>query len=186
MEKFTCFNYNPTKARIGDCVLRAITAFEYVERKLKNVEQISSEELYEKVKLGITSYGDYTLQRYFEKYLSEHGYVRVEAFNYIDNIRIRTENQLAMFCKNFNVMALALSNTHMAYVDPILGVVDTWDSRRKRLEYFYIKEEDVERLELKLTEDVDGNTNIKRVSTKENIIGYNKINGKSPIQMGLK
>lgn len=186
MEKFTCINYNPTKARIGDCVLRAITAFEHFEKKLKNVEQISSEELYEKVKLGITSYGDYTLRYYFEKYLSERGYVRVDAFNYIDNVRIRTENQLAMFCKNFNVMALALSNTHMAYVDPNLGVVDTWDSRRKRLEYFYIKEEDVERLKLKLAEAGDRNTDIKCVSTKENTIGYNKINGKSPIQMGLK
>ncbi|SCO93484.1 hypothetical protein [Enterococcus phage VPE25] len=179
MEKITLENFNPQLDRIGDCVLRAITAFEYYEMYNLGACDLSTYDTYNRIKDEIESHGPYDRQINFEKYLSNHGYVRINAYKWIDNIRVRSANQLAIFCKNFNISALALSNTHMAYVDPKKGVVDTWDSRRKHLEVFYIKEEDVHKLDLKMKEEIDRFTNIKYVDTKENVIKMNKVNDKS-------
>ena len=185
MEKFICMNYNPDQKRTGDCVLRAIAAFEHFEIKKNDEGIISSAEIYKRIKSEILEHGSYELQLNFEKYLSKHNYVRINTYRWIDNIDLRTVNQLATFCKNFNLRALALTNNHMVYVDPE-GVIDTWDSRRKRLESFYVKEEDIKKLGVTLLDEADHFTDIKYVDTKENVIRYNKVNDRTYRQIRLK
>lgn len=183
MEKFIMENYNPEGKRIGDCVLRGITAFHSFDQ---NYEENDSDKIYYNTKKEIEKYGQYNIQWNFEKYLRDNNFVRLNAYSWVKNIKIRTVNQLAIFCSNFKVQALGVSNNHMTYVDPELGIIDTWDSRLKRLESIYFKKEDVERLKIIIDEETKSNTEIPFIDTKKNTIHFNKINGVTSKKMNIK
>lgn len=53
-----------------------------------------------------------------------------------------TGNRLIDFCKNNRINAIGVSKNHAVYVDYKIGMVDTWNSRRKRIRFILINKDD--------------------------------------------
>lgn len=148
MNQLTLKNFNPNNELTGDCVLRAFTAL------------LENELSYNEIKKEILKYGKTFDRAYtFDKFASEIGMVKVDNNPYNTN-EVKTFNRAIEFAKQFKVGMICIANNHAVYVDYKNGLIDTWDSRSKRIRYFYIFKEDAELLGLK----INGNTNSKFTS----------------------
>ena len=138
-------NYNPDKKSTGDCVLRAFSA--YLDKELS----------YDEIKEKIMAYGNqsdptrYKNEFAFGNFAGEIGLVKVKCAKW-NRFDLSNINRAINFSKQFKVGMLCIVNTHMAYIDPKWGLIDTWDSRGKRLEYFYIHRDDALMLGLEIIE----------------------------------
>lgn len=152
MKFYTNYNANPQGLRIGDCVLRAFTSF-------------LQGPTYEEVKEGILKYGyDYTRAKNFEPYAFENDLVKIDLLS-SQHKGLGTFNQLALFCEQYNVRAIGMSMTHLVYVDPKIGVVDTWDSRMRRTVCFFIEKKDADRIGIPYT--TQENKTIMKIAEKK-------------------
>lgn len=150
MNQLTIKNVNPRNESIGDCVVRAFTA--YFDKELD----------YDSVKKEIIKYGKYD-QSYersyvFDKFAKEAGFVKIECRKrYGSKNEIKTFNRAIEFAKQFRIAIVCMSNTHAAYIDYKDGLIDTWDSRGKHMHYFYIHRDDAKLLGLEIKEDFNKN-----------------------------
>lgn len=129
-------NVNPNAEYIGDCVLRSFTS--YFEDEL-TYEEIKNKILAIAKGKRSTDPNAYTRPIYFNTFAYDANMVRI----YVDEKReFSTGNRLIKFCKKNKINAIGISNNHTAYVDHKIGLVDTWDSRRKHIEYILINKDD--------------------------------------------
>lgn len=129
-------NVNPNAENIGDCVLRSFTS--YFE------DELTYEEIKKKIVAIARSKGSveshpYRRPVYFNSFANDANMVRI----YVDDKKeFSTGNRLIKFCKKNKINAIGISNTHAAYVDHKIGLVDTWDSRRKHINFILINKDD--------------------------------------------
>lgn len=129
-------NVNPNAENIGDCVIRSFTS--YFEDEL-TYEEIKNEILAISKSYGSTNPQAYQRPIYFENFAKDANMVKI----YVDDKKeFSTGNRLIKFCKKNKINAIGISNTHAAYVDYKVGLIDTWDSRRKHINYILINKDD--------------------------------------------
>ena len=140
MNKLTRRNLNPRGERLGDCVLRAFSAL------------LENELSYDEIKKEIVKYDAYGKMYnqvvYFEKFANELGMVRIDNNSKNAN-EVKTFNRAIEFAEQFRISMVCIANDHAGYIDYKNGLIDTWDSRSKRIKYFYIYKEDAEMIGLK-------------------------------------
>lgn len=129
-------NVNPNAENIGDCVLRSFTS--YFE------DELTYDIIKEKILAIAKSYGNndphaYRRPVYFNTFANDANMVRI----YVDEKKeFSTGNRLIKFCKKNKINAIGISNTHAAYIDHKIGLVDTWDSRRKHITFILVNKDD--------------------------------------------
>lgn len=129
-------NVNPNAENIGDCVIRSFTS--YFEDEL-TYEVIKKKILAIAKSVGNTNPYAYRRPIYFEPFAKNANMVKI----YVDDKKeFSTGNRLIKFCKKNKINAIGISNTHAAYVDYKVGLIDTWDSRRKHINYILINKDD--------------------------------------------
>lgn len=136
MKDLVIRNVNPKNENIGDCVLRSFTS--YFEDEL-TYEEIKNKIVTIARNKGSKNPRPYTIPLYFNDFAKEANMVRI----YVDYKKeFSTGNKLIKFCEKNKINAIGISNDHAAYVDHKVGLIDTWDSRRKRIRYILINKDD--------------------------------------------
>jgi hypothetical protein len=136
MKDLVIKNVNPKNENTGDCVLRSFTS--YFEDEL-TYEEIKNK-IFEIAKSrGNIDLHPYRYPKYFLAFAKEANMVKI---NVDDKKEFSTGNRLIDFCKNNRINAIGVSNNHAVYVDYKIGMVDTWDSRRKRIRFILINKDD--------------------------------------------
>lgn len=129
-------NVNPNAENIGDCVIRSFTS--YFE------DELTYEEIKNKIVTIARNKGSkepcpYTRPMYFTTFANEANMVKI----YVDDKKeFSTGNRLIKFCEKNKINVIGISNNHAVYVDYKIGLVDTWDSRRKHMKFILINKDD--------------------------------------------
>lgn len=136
MKSLVIKNVNPNNENTGDCVLRSFTS--YFE------DELTYEEIRDKIfeiakRRGSIDLHPYRYPKYFLIFAKEANMVKI---NVADNKEFSTGNRLIDFCKKNRINAIGISNNHAVYIDYKIGMVDTWDSRRKRIRFILINRDD--------------------------------------------
>lgn len=129
-------NLNPNGKNEGDCVVRAISKSEDKE--------------YEKIMYDLVHNMQdkecYKIPSHHNKYLTDNGYKMImgngakELKRGNSRYGITTVNMAALLSQAIGQNILAVTNTHMAACLPDGKIYDSWDSARRKVIYFFIKD----------------------------------------------
>lgn len=134
-------NMNPNNDNIGDCVLRAIARLEKdnmtYDEVLNRLKELNPNE-FSKMEDA------YKIPLVYETILEELGYIRFKTnVDFIKTrYRITSVNMASLFAKDFGTDVLALTNNHAVAALSDGSFSDTWNSGRKRVIEFFIKDND--------------------------------------------
>lgn len=172
-KKFIKENMNPEGKNIGDCVLRSLAKMFQDELTYSEIKDEMARLVVEASKKSRYAYKDvseleknfYTRPFNYEEFIKEANMIAVDVRDYLtrktsENMKsVSTFGRLQKFAKQEKISPLAVSNSHMAFINKE-GIYDTWDSSRRIVREFYIHIDDAKKLGLLNDKDIE-KTNLK-------------------------